>query len=74
MKTKTYHVSRMGNMVSLPVRSNVNGYVTYHDSPRYRTATDEQLAEWAEYGRTLAVRNAAGTEIGCRNLAEWQYK
>jgi hypothetical protein len=70
MKTKSYHISNLGSFA--PSAATVeNGYVTYHDSPRYSKATDEQLSAWAE-SRTKAVRNAAVTEQAERELAKWQ--
>lgn len=70
MKTKSYHISNLGSFA--PSSANVeNGYVTYHDSPRYGKASDEQLEEWAG-SRTKAVRNAAVTEQAERALAKWQ--
>jgi hypothetical protein len=71
MKTKSYHVSNFGSFGG-GVRADAEGYVTYHDSPRYKTASGVQLAEWAESGRTLAIRNAAQTEINERRLREWR--
>jgi len=72
MKTASYHVSNFGNMVTLPVTSDSEGYVTYHVSPRYAAADNAQLHDWNEHGRTEAVRNAAGTEIGGRGLQKWR--
>jgi hypothetical protein len=71
VKTKSYHVSNFGSFRPAAV-TDTEGYVTYHDSPRYAAATDDQLTEWAETGRTLAVRNAAATEIAERKLNEWR--
>jgi hypothetical protein len=71
MKTRTYHVSNFGSFRPNAV-ADTEGYVTYHDSPRYRKATIVQLEEWAENGRTLAVRNAAATEIAQRALNTWR--
>jgi hypothetical protein len=70
MKTRSYHISNLGSYAPYHIADN-NGYVTYHDSDRYVTASDEQLAEWAE-SRTKAVRNAAITEQAERKLGEWQ--
>ena len=70
MKTKSYHSSNMGSYgAGLPTNS--NGYVTIHDSPRYDTATDEQLAEWAA-SRIKAVRAAALTERAERAVRKWR--
>lgn len=70
MKTKSYHISNLGSFA--PSSATVeNGYVTYHDSPRYRNATEDQLNEWSGV-RTKAVRNAAVTEIAERALRVWQ--
>ena len=69
MKTKSYHVSNFGKFA--PAISSNDGYVVYHDSPRYGAATDEQLEAWTE-SRNKAVRNAALTEQAERRLGEWQ--
>lgn len=71
MATRQFHISNMG-AYSNGLVANHGGYVTVHDSPRYDTATEEQLRNWAESGRTLAVRNAAQTELNNRALATWQ--
>ena len=72
MKTKTYHISNMGKFAPTGCADST-GYVTYHDSQRYRKATDEQLAEWSE-SRVKSVRNAAKTEVAERALSEWRGK
>jgi hypothetical protein len=70
MKTRSYHVSNFGSF--RPAASaDTDGYVTYHDSPRYRDATDDQLEAWLD-SRVAAVRNAAATEIAERKLNEWR--
>lgn len=71
MKTKSYHVSNLGSYAPPGATQNGQGYITYHDSPRYAKATEEQLAEWSA-SRNQAVRNAALTEIAERALAVWQ--
>lgn len=71
MKTKSYHVSNFGAFGG-GVVADTEGYVTIHDSQRYATASEGQLAEWAKSGRTLAIRNAAQTEINERRLRDWQ--
>jgi hypothetical protein len=68
MKTKSYHKSNLGSYA--PHISTNDGYITYHDSPRYAKASQEQLEEWAG-SRIEAVRNAALTEQGKRALGEW---
>lgn len=70
MKTKSYHISNLGSYATSGIADN-NGYVTYHDSPRYGIASDEELDEWAD-SRTKSVRNAAITEQAERRLKEWQ--
>jgi len=70
MKTNSYHISNLGSYAYSHIADS-NGYVTYHDSPRYGKATDEQLDEWAE-SRSKAVRNAAITEQAERQLSKWQ--
>jgi hypothetical protein len=72
MKTKTYHISTMGNYAPRGC-AGTDGYVIYHDSPRYRAATEEQLAKWG-VSKTKAVRNAALTEICNRALQVWRSK
>lgn len=72
MKIKSYHVSNLGSFAPRECAGN-DGYVVYHDSPRYRTATEEQLASWSE-SRIKPVRNAAKTEIAERALSEWRNK
>ena len=73
MKTKSFHKTNLGSF-SGGLVADMDGYVTIHDSDRYGRATAEQLAEWAESGRTLAIRNAAQTEINERQLAKWRSK
>ncbi len=69
MKTKSYYKSNLGSFS--PAISTNDGYITYHDSPRYAKATAEQLEKWA--GSNLkAVRNAALTEQAERALGEWR--
>lgn len=70
MKTKTYHVSNLGSFGG-GVSPDTNGYVTYHDSPRYARGTAEQLAEWAE-SPVRAIRNAAKTEMAERGIQDWR--
>lgn len=70
MKTATYHVSNYGSFRP-DATTDTDGYVTYHDSPRYAKATNEQLREWLD-SRNEAVRNAAATEIASRKLQKWQ--
>lgn len=70
MKTKSYHISNLGSFAPSAATTE-DGYVTYHDSPRYGEATDEKLNEWAK-SRTKTVRNAAVTEIAERALSVWQ--
>lgn len=69
MKTKSYHKSNLGSFA--PSISTNDGYITYHDSPRYAKASEEQLEEWAG-ARIAAVRNAALTEQAERALGEWR--
>ncbi len=70
MKTKTYHITNLGSFAPRGCAGR-DGYVIYHDSPRYRNATYEQLAEWSE-SKTKAVRNAAKTELAERALNIWR--
>lgn len=70
MQTKTYHITNLGSYAPSGI-ADVNGYVTYHASPRYSKATEEQLNGWAE-SRVKAVRNAAVTEMAERHLESWR--
>ena len=70
MKTKSYHISNLGSFAPAGVTER-DGYVTYHDSDRYGSATAAQLDAWSE-SRNVAVRNAALTEKAERRLGEWQ--
>lgn len=72
MKTRSYHVSNFGSFRP-DAAADTEGYVTYHDSPRYKTATDDQLRAWLD-SRVQSVRNAAATEIAERKLDEWRAK
>ena len=65
MKTASYHSTNLGSFAF------ATGYVTYHVSPRYAKATDEQLAEWTN-SKLKAVRNAARTEQAERAIREWR--
>jgi len=69
MKTKSYHKSNLGSFA--PSISTNDGYIVYHDSPRYGKASEEQLEAWAE-SRIKAVSNAALTEQAERALSQWQ--
>lgn len=71
MKTKSYHYTILGCYTPGSAKRDSEGYVTYHDSPRYAGATAGQLDEWSE-SRTTAVHNAAVTEIAERALKIWQ--
>lgn len=72
MKKQSYHISNLGSYAPSHI-ADKDGYVSYHDSPRYSAATDAQLEEWAGDSRKL-VRNAAITEQAERRLAAWQQK
>lgn len=69
MKTKSYHKSNLGSFT--PAIGTNDGYIVYHDSPRYAKASKEQLESWAE-SRIKAVSNAARTEQAERALNEWR--
>jgi hypothetical protein len=71
MKTKSYHHTALGSYTPAGATRDGQGYVTYHDSPRYAAATEDQLDAWSE-SRTTPVRNAALTEIAERALKVWQ--
>lgn len=72
MKTRAYHISNLGSF-GASVPTGRDGYVTYHDSPRYAKASNSRLAEWTE-SRCKAVRAAAWTELAERGIAEWRAK
>jgi hypothetical protein len=70
MKTKTYHISHFGEFAPHHLADS-RGFVTYHDNPRYASASEDQLGEWSS-SRITAVRAAAVTEIQGRRLQEWR--
>ena len=72
MKTKTYHVSNFGSFAPANVDA-VDGYVTIHDSDRYKEASEEELGAW-ENSRLPAVKHAALTERAQRLLDRWRSK
>ena len=70
MKTKTYHHTNLGSFAPRELADNA-GYIRYHDSPRYSSASDKQLEEWA--GSFIKpVRAAAITEQCERRLEDWR--
>jgi hypothetical protein len=69
MVIANFHVSNFGSFTQGFESS--NGYVYYHDHPRYEKASDEKLAEWTQ-SRIKAVRNAAFAEINQRALQAWR--
>ena len=71
MKTKNYHHTHLGSYAPAGAQRDRQGYIIYHDSPRYSAASPEQLDTWAE-SRTTGVRNAALTEIAERALQTWR--
>jgi len=73
MKTKSYHHSNLGSYAPSGATRDSQGYITYHVSPRYASASQEQLDTWSE-GKNTAVRNAALTEIAERALKIWRTK
>jgi hypothetical protein len=73
MKHKSYHHSNLGSHAPSGATSDSQGYITYHASPRYATASPEQLDKWAASNIT-AVRNAALTESAERALEIWRNK
>jgi len=70
MKTKTYHLSNLGSFAPSGVTNN-GGYVTYHDSPRYDSASESKLRDWSE-SRISSIRNAALTELAERSIESWR--
>jgi hypothetical protein len=71
MKTKQFHISNLGSF-SGGLVADTQGFVTIHDSQRYDSASDDQLTEWSENGRSLAIRNAAQAELNERQLQQWR--
>jgi|LakMenEpi03Aug12_release.lakeMendotaPanAssembly.Ray.scaffolds.fasta_scaffold4234762_1 hypothetical protein len=69
MAVANFHISSFGSFASGFESS--NGFVYYHDHPRYEKASDDQLAEWTT-SRLKAVRNAAWAEINQRSLQAWR--
>jgi hypothetical protein len=65
MKTLSYHASSFGSFAI------GTGFITIHDSPRYRSASDDQLREWTR-ARLKAVRMAAQTELAQRKVSAWR--
>jgi hypothetical protein len=65
MKTLSYHASSFGSFAV------GTGFITIHDSPRYRSASDDQLREWT-HARLKAVRMAAQTELAHRKVSAWR--
>lgn len=72
MKTRTYHITTLGSFAPRGCAGQ-DGYVIYHDSTRYAKANESQLERWRSCS-IKAVRNAALTEIACRNLQVWRNK
>ena len=70
MKTKSFHHSNMGSYAPRGYADN-EGYITYHDSPRYAAASMSKLLEW-ENSRAKVGRAAAATEIAERALQDWR--
>lgn len=66
MKTRTYHISNLGQY-GAAIDTDASGYVTAHDSSRYKAATIEQLNEYRN-SRIACVRAAAETEIAERQI------
>jgi len=71
MKIKSYHITNLGSFAPSRATQDSQGFVAYHCSERYATATESQLDGWAD-SRVAAVRNAALTEAAGRALAAWQ--
>ncbi len=70
MKTARFHISNLGMFVD-GLSPDTEGYVTYHDSKRYRNARMMDLRKWTE-SRNVAIRNAAWAEINERKLNVWR--
>lgn len=73
MKIGRYHYTQMGSHQPRGVVKDAEGYIAYHDHPRYAAASEEQLTEWATSDH-VAVRNAAATELAERRLRTWRRK
>ena len=72
MKKSSTHKSNFGGFA--PIGANVNGYIEYHDSPRYARASLAQLEEWESDAKMLIVRNAARIELANRKIRAWNEK
>jgi hypothetical protein len=70
MKTKKIHASVFGWFAPTHLEDE-EGYIVFHDSPRYAKATDESLERWA-LRKNVIIRNAAEVEQRSRLMAEWQ--
>ena len=68
-KSKT-HISNFGN-AHPQAAANREGYIEYHNSGRYASATDSQLDKWLQ-DPNVFVKNAAAIEIAERELNVWR--
>ena len=69
MKVRTVHVNNFGNFA--PPGSDYQGYITYHDDPRYEEATDAQLQQWLNSNVPL-VQAAVRVERANRAIQRWR--
>ena len=72
MKKSSTHESNFGKFA--PIGANANGYIEYHDSPRYSKASIAQLEDWESNAKMQIVRNAARIELANRKIRAWNEK
>jgi hypothetical protein len=72
MKTKTFHKSANMGVFGESLPSDMMGYVTYHDSPRYSKMNEDELRDMASNHRFNIVRTAAKVELAERAVQNWQ--
>ncbi len=70
MRTDKTHITTFGTFRPY-TKTDTEGYIEYHDSQRYSTATDEQLETWRG-SRFRLIRNAAAIEQANRQIADWR--
>ena len=70
LKTRSFHASNMGSF-SPTYLADQDGYITIHDSPRYKKASEAQLAEWRK-SRAWVIKAAAIVELAEREIQRWR--
>lgn len=70
MITRTTHITNFGRFQP-ECQSDEEGYIEYHDSSRYSTASEEQLDKWSR-SRHTAVRTAVAVERAQRRISKWR--